>query len=67
MTHTEEQQRDDLLRGMAWAQSSGYIRLVILWNLNYDGGVNDPNAPYALLRKNWRSPAIPAIADWLRK
>ena len=70
MTHTPEQQRDRLLNGMAWAQSSGYVRLVILWNLNYDGGTNganDPNAPYALLRKDWRSPAIPAIADWLRK
>ena len=70
MGHTPEQQSEGLVHGMAWAQSSGYVRLVILWNLNYDGGTNgasDPNAPYALLRNNWRSPAIPAIADWLRK
>ena len=70
MPHTPERQREVLVNGLRWARNSGYVRLVILWNLNYDGGADsatDPNAPYALTRNGWTSPAIPAITQLLHE
>lgn len=58
MSHTPERQTDVLLGGMRWARQSGFVRLVILWNLNFDGLVGDPNVPYALVRQGWESPMI---------
>jgi hypothetical protein len=61
MGHTAEQQAATLTRGIEWARRSGYVQLVILWNLNFDGPPTDPNAPYALVRPGWTSPAVAAI------
>jgi hypothetical protein len=60
MSHTETAQVETLGAGMAWAQRSGFVRMMILWNLNYDGDNDpkDPNAPYALLRDEWRSAVL---------
>ena len=65
MAHTEEQQVKVLTEGIQWARSTGYVNLVILWNLDFDGPHTDPNAPYALMRKGWESPAIAAITGML--
>ena len=61
MKHTPERQIQVLLDGMRWAKQSGTVRLVILWNLNFDGPVGDPNVPYALVRERFESPAVLAI------
>ena len=60
MSHTSEQQAEVLLGGMHWARQPGVVRLVILWNLNFDGPAGDPNVPYALVRANagWQSPIV---------
>jgi polysaccharide biosynthesis protein PslG len=63
MHHTVAEQVSTLTRGFAWARSSGYVRFVIVWNLDYWGSPSDPNAPYALIRLGWESPAIAAIAQ----
>ena len=55
MSHTPERQAEVLLGGMRWARQSGIVRLVILWNLNFDGPAGDANAPYALVRRGWES------------
>ena len=55
MSHTPERQVEVLLSGMRWARQSSFVRLVILWNLNFDGSASDPNAPYALVRRGWES------------
>ncbi len=65
MSHTPERQAEALTHGLVWAKQSGYARLVILWNLNFDGTTSDPNAPYALVREGWESPAIQAIEQIL--
>jgi len=63
MTHTAERQTEVLLSGMHWARQSGYVRLVFLWNLNFDGLASDPNTPYSLVRAGvgWESPALGEI------
>ena len=61
MSHTPERQAEVLLGGMRWARQSGFVRLVILWNLNFDGPAGDANAPYALLRANYESPVVVAL------
>ncbi len=61
MSHTPERQTEVLLGGMRWARQSGVVRLVILWNLNFDGPVGDPNVPYALVREGFESPALKTI------
>ena len=61
MGHTVARQVSTLVGGIKWARHSGYVRLVILWNLNFDGTATDVNAPYALMRTGWTSPAIAAI------
>lgn len=65
MSHTAERQSHVLADGLRWARQAGFVRLVILWNLNFDGPHTDPNAPYALLRSGWSNPAIDAIASFL--
>ena len=66
MSHTVEGQVHALTDGMKWAQQSGFVRLVILWNLNYAGPSDDPNAPYALVREGWESPALEAIRQFIQ-
>ena len=61
MSHTPERQAEVLLDGMRWAKQSGTVRLVILWNLNFDGPVGDPNVPYVLVRDSWVSPSVAAM------
>ena len=58
MSHTPERQAEVLLGGMRWARQSGFVRLVILWNLNFDGPAGDANVPYALVREGWESLVI---------
>ena len=60
MSHTPERQAEVLLGGMRWARQSGFVRLVILWNLNFDGPAGDPNVLYALVQANagWQSPIV---------
>lgn len=66
MSHTPESQAQVLTNGLRWAGQAGFVRLVILWNLNFDGAHTDPNAPYALMRNGWSSPAIDSIAQVLQ-
>ncbi len=66
LAHTVETQSAALRTGLTWARASSTVRLVIVWNLNYDGGTapnSDPNAIYALIRSGWRSPALDLISD----
>jgi hypothetical protein len=63
MHHTAMEQISTLTQGLSWAIASGFVRLVIVWNLDYWGQSSDPNAPYALIRPGWESPAIAAIAQ----
>lgn len=67
MSHTPERQAEVLVGGLNWARRSGYARLVILWNLDYDGPPSDPNAPYALIREGWVSPAVEALMGWEKR
>ncbi len=66
---TQGEQTQTLLASLKWARSSGYVRLVIIWNLDvYSSlGPDDFNAPYALWREGdgWQSTALPVIQDWL--
>jgi hypothetical protein len=66
-THTIEHEVKMLTGGIEWARRIGYVKLVILWNLNFDGPFTDVNAPYALLRPGWVSPAIGAIKEKLSR
>ncbi|MGQ9890154.1 MAG: hypothetical protein ACUVSX_16945 [Aggregatilineales bacterium] len=65
MGHSEAEQVQRYLEWMAWARASGYVKLAIVFNLNYDGGPDDPNAVSALVRPGWVSPAVDAIGAWL--
>ncbi len=65
MRHTVAEQVSTFADGFAWAKSSGFVRLVIVWNLDYWGSPSDPNAPYALMRPDWESPALARIAQLL--
>lgn len=67
MPHTVEGQVRALTDGMRSEQKSGFMWLVILWNLNYDGPSDDPNAPYALLREGWESPAVESIRQFMQR
>ncbi len=62
MGHTEAFRQQKLVDGLRWTKRSGYVRLVIVWNLDYDGAWSDPNAPYALRREGWESIALNALA-----
>jgi hypothetical protein len=66
MSHTAERQAQVLVDGLRWSRQAGFVRLVILWNLNFNGAHTDPNAPYALVRSGWTSPAVDAIAQTLQ-
>ncbi|NJM42560.1 MAG: hypothetical protein HC853_18370 [Anaerolineae bacterium] len=66
MSHTPERQAIVLTTGLDWARRSGYTRLVILWNLNFDGPTSDPNAPYALMRPGQSGQTIEAIQHALK-
>ena len=66
MGHTEALRSQKLVDGLRWARRSGYVRLVIVWNLDYDGPWSDPNAPYALVRDGWRSPALDSIGTVIK-
>jgi hypothetical protein len=65
MRHTPAEQISTFVDGFAWAKSSGFVRLVIVWNLDYSGSPSDPNAPYALIGPGWESPALARIAQLL--
>lgn len=67
LRHTAEAQVRMIADGFTWARSSGFVRLVIVWNLDYWGPPSDPNAPYAYVRPGWESPAIEAIAQLLNQ
>lgn len=67
MRHTVEGQVGTFKRSFAWAKLSGYVRLVIVWNLDYWGPPSDPNAPYALIRPGWESPAVLRISQMLEE
>ena len=68
MPHTEAQQAETLAAGVRWARDTGYVRLVIVWNWNYfTPNPDDANAPYALNRLGWRSPALDALRAALAK
>ena len=66
---TQDEQTQTLLSSLQWARVSGYVRLVIVWNLDvYTSlGPDDFNAPYALWRESdgWQSEALPTIRNWL--
>ncbi|NJM41757.1 MAG: hypothetical protein HC853_13855 [Anaerolineae bacterium] len=68
-THTTQSQAKHLIDGMAWARASGITRLVIVWNLDVYStfDARDCNAPYALSRADWQSPALPALKSYLRQ
>jgi hypothetical protein len=61
--HIVVEQVSTFTQGFAWAKTSGFVRLVIVWNLDYWGPPSDPNSPFALIRPGWESPAIAAIAQ----
>ena len=65
--HTPEGQARALVDGLKWARASAVTRLVIVWNLDVYAGLDakDCNAPYALSRTDWQSPALGALADYL--
>lgn len=65
MQHSEARQSEVFVRGLVWSRQNGHVRLVILWSLDYWGPPSDPNAPYALIRPDWISPAVIAVADYL--
>lgn len=66
MRHTEVEQTRVFKQGARWAWQTGYVRLAILWNWNYHSDKpNDINAPYALNRPGWRSPALAALGQEL--
>ncbi len=64
MRHTEAEQIRVFAQGARWARQTGYMPMVILWNWNYHSDTpQDTNAPYALDRPGWRSPALTALSQ----
>ena len=67
LQHSSAGQTDALLQGARWALARDDVPLVILWNWNYfSPSPADTNAPYALVRPGWRSPALAALRTLLR-
>ncbi len=65
MRHTQLEQTR-AVAGLRWACQTGDVRLAILWNWNYySEKPSDINAPYALNRPGWRSPALAALREEL--
>ncbi|NJM39252.1 MAG: hypothetical protein HC853_00060 [Anaerolineae bacterium] len=66
-SHTAQRQGPHLVQGLDWARQSGFVRLVIVWNLDVysSTGVTDCNVPYALWRSDWQSPALPLLKTYL--
>jgi polysaccharide biosynthesis protein PslG len=51
-----------LVEGFTWAQQHpGVFQLIVVWNLDYYSGPEDPNALYALLNKTALRPAYEAL------
>jgi hypothetical protein len=51
-----------LVEGFTWAQQHpGVFQLIVVWNLDYYSGPEDPNALYALLNKTELRPAYEAL------
>jgi hypothetical protein len=67
MRHTEQKQVQALAAGVRDARASRNVQLVIVWNLNYDGPHTDMNAPYALIRPGWKSPALETLKHEISK
>jgi hypothetical protein len=65
MTHTAEQQARQLVAAMDAARASERVPLAILFNLNFDDGLDSPNTAYALTREGFTSPALSAIREYL--
>jgi hypothetical protein len=61
MGHTPQGQAEAIVRYMRAARESGQVKLAIIFNLNYDDGVT-PNSIAALVRQDYTSPALVAIA-----
>jgi len=63
---TPEQQAQWLVDGLQWARAHpGVLRLVVVWNLNYYGGEDDPNSLYALWTPMGMRPAYEALKKFL--
>jgi polysaccharide biosynthesis protein PslG len=51
-----------LVEGFTWAQQHpGVFQLIVVWNLDYYSGPEDPNALYALLNRTELRPAYEAL------
>jgi hypothetical protein len=61
MAGTPQQQAEAIVSYMRAARSSGRVKIAIVFNLNYDDGVT-PNSIAALMRRDYASPALEAIA-----
>ena len=66
-THTPQGQANHLIDGLKWARASGMTKLMIVWNLDMYSALDakDCNAPYALSRQDWQSPALPELKSYL--
>ena len=59
---TVAQQAAWLAEAAALASSSGQVRLLIVWNIDFTRYDNDPQAGYAIIRRDGSCPACDALA-----
>jgi len=48
---------------VAYARNSGRVRVVIIWNVDFRGGGDDPMGGYAIIRPDGSCPACDALAN----
>jgi hypothetical protein len=60
---TVAQQAAWLDQAVALARSSGRVRLVIIWNVDFAGFGTDPQAGYAIIRPGGACPACDALGS----
>ncbi len=60
---TLAQQADWVDGAVAYSRNSGRVRIVIIWNMNFRGGGDDPMGGYAIIRPDGSCPACDALAN----
>ena len=63
---TVAQQAAWLADAVSRSAQSGYVRLMIIWNVNFEGIATDPMGGYAIIRPNGSCPACSTIGAVMR-
>jgi hypothetical protein len=60
-TNTVQNQADWLAEGVTISKSLGYVRLMIVWNVDFTNYESDPQAGYAIIRPDGSCPACTTL------